>query len=445
MPNLLFSPTPGRLPLLEAPRDENERLQFERWCASTMGWYAPRVGLGVVLALLLWWPSDVLIYAGQPELQAQMAKARLATGCFLAAASLGVPRLEVARRHPLHFGIPITTIATGLTSYNLAQMEDGNAFWLAYFYIAPLFSVAFLQPLGGRLLSSLAVGAAAAAGYLLAPGDAFASPDTPAALSYLTFACLMAAGLGHAVYLLVRSSFLMRLRVEEQRANLAELAGRLESRVAEQTSELRQLHRRSQEVGAEQRRLIARDLHDGLGQELSSLRLLVGLGQSLAREDAPRELFVELEGLIGRVQLSLRRVLQSLSPRLLDEQGLVDGLRALLAETERRWGLPYTLDIGALPDPLPAPISVAIFLISQEAIHNVVRHAHASALTLRLHHRDRALILEVQDNGRGMGAGTSSGRGLTNIRERAAELGGQATWEVRMGTLLRVQLPLEQP
>ena len=115
MPNLLFSPTPGRLPLLEAPRDENERLQFERWCASTMGWYAPRVGLGVVLALLLWWPSDVLIYAGQPELQAQMAKARLATGCFLAAASLGVPRLEVARRHPLHFGIPITTIATGLT------------------------------------------------------------------------------------------------------------------------------------------------------------------------------------------------------------------------------------------------------------------------------------------------------------------------------------------
>lgn len=434
---------PGPVPWLDAPQDASERARFEAWCASTMMGYGPRVGAGIVIALLVWWPLDLLVYADQPVQRGVMSEARLATASLLTVCCVTLPRVALARRHALAVTVAVAALTSALAAYHVGRMEQSDPFGLAFFYIAPLFSVAFLQPLAGRVLSSLFIGGAAAVGYLLAPGDALAEPRTAAALSYLVFTSAMAAALGHAVYLLVRTNYLMRLRVDEQRARLAELAEHLEERVNEQTAELRTLHRRSQDAGAEQKRRIARDLHDGLGQELSSLRLLVGHGQLLSQEEASRELFTELEGVVARVQLSLRRVLLALRPRLLDEQGLVEALRTLLADTERRWGLRCTLDLGALPDPCPSQASVALFRIAQEAIHNVLRHAHASELVLRLHLEGAWLILEVQDNGLGMGEEASAGHGLDNIRERAAELGGSASWALQGGTLLRVRLPLE--
>lgn len=435
----------GHTSLLEEPRNASERARFEGWCAANTLVYAPRVGAGVVLAILLWWPLDLVVYAGQEAQRAVLAQARVATAGLLGLSALLLPRVKLARRHALTVTVAVAALASALTAFNLARVEESNPFGLAFFYIAPLFSIAFLQPLAGRLVSALLIGGAAAAGYLLAPGAALAWPATRAALSYLVFTSLMAAALGHGVYLLVRTNFLMRLRVDEQRASLAALAESLEERVNEQTAELRLLHRRAQDAGADQNRRIARDLHDGLGQELSSLRLLVGHGQALTQDHDTRALFGELEGLVARVQLSLRRVLQVLRPRLLDEQGLVEALRTLLSDTERRWGLQCRLDLGTVPDPCPSQASVALFRIAQEAIHNVLRHAHATELVLRLHQQDAWLVLEVQDDGRGMSASPSAGHGLDNIRERAAELGGTAIWEPNGGTLLRVLLPLEAP
>ena len=445
---LVAEPTPpsvyGRTSITEAPRDDRERARFEAWCGATMMWYGPFVGAGIVAALVLWWPLDLLIYA-DPQQRALMGEARLATASFLTLCCLVLPRLAVARAHAVAATVSAAVITSGITAYNVTRAGDSDPYWLAYFYISPLFSVAFLQPLAGRVVSSLFIGGAAAAGFILAPGDAFATAETSSTLSFLVFTSLMAAALGHAVYLLVRANFLTQLRLDEQRAHLAELTTRLEERVDEQTAELRLLHRRAQEAGAEQKRKIARDLHDGLGQELSTLRLLAGHGQHQTPDEGSRELFSELEGLVSRVQLSLRGVLQALRPRLLDEQGLVEGLRTLLSDTERRWGVRASLDLGPLPDPLPSTHSVVIFHIAQEAIHNVLRHAHAKELLLRLRAQGPWLILEVIDDGVGITEAEGGGHGLHNIRERAAEVGGEASWSRDDGTRLRVRLPLEAP
>ncbi|MCK6521747.1 sensor histidine kinase [Myxococcota bacterium] len=433
----------GRTSISESPRDPYERARFDAWCTATMRTYAPLVGAGVVAAVVLWWPLDRVIYANEPHIRATFAETRLALASFLTLCSLILPRLAFIQRHALVTTATVTVIASGLASFHLSHAGGDDPFWLAFFYIAPLFSVAFLFPPVARLISSLAIGVSVAAGYLLATGDSLDSHETRSAMSYLVFTSLMSATLGHAVYLLVRTNFLMQLRVDEQRVHLAELTDRLEERVAEQTAELRLLHRRAQEAGAEQQRRIARDLHDGLGQELSTLRLLAGHGQGVANEAPSRELFGELEGLVERVQLSLRRVLQTLRPRLLDEQGLVEGLRTLLSDTERRWGLRTALDLGPLPDPCPSGLSVALFRIAQEGIHNVLRHAYASELVLRLRQEGAWIVLEVQDNGLGMSSTGEGGHGLDNIRERAAEMGGEASWEQGGGTLLRVRLPVE--
>ena len=146
-----------------------------------------------------------------------------------------------------------------------------------------------------------------------------------------------------------------------------------------------------------------------------------------------------------RVQLSLRGVLEALRPRLLHDQRLVDALRSLLTDTERRWGLRCTLEIGELPPVIPPAASVALFRIAQEALHNVLRHAQASELTLRLRRDEGGLALEVEDDGRGLTGDPAMGRGMEHIRERAEELGGTATWIGDAGTLLRVRIPMEQP
>lgn len=437
-----FEPA-GDTNVLTAPRSEAEQAQFERWCRATHLWYGPRLGLGMVTALLAWWPLDALVYAGMPEAQRAMAEFRLSLVAVLLGTSLLLPRLALVRRFPLHVVEGVTIFVSGLGGWHMSRVGNAAPFWFAFGYVVPVFTVIFLAPLPNRVFAATLLSAVAVGGFVLGPGDAFSATEMRAAVSYLAFTTILSIALGHGLYLLVRTGFLMRLRVDEQRERLAALTQHLEERVSEQTLQLRTLHRQSLEAGAEQRRVVARELHDGLGQELSSLRLLVGLGRDMSEEPGPRELFAELDGLVGRVQLSLRGVLEALRPRLLHDQSLVDALRNLLSDTERRWGLACGLEIGDVPSPLPPEVSAALFRIAQEALHNVLRHARASRVTLRLLCEGQALCLEVQDDGVGVPEDVPAGRGMEHIRERARELGGSAIWSVNRGTTLLVRLSLE--
>ena len=126
---LVAEPTPpsvyGRTSITEAPRDDRERARFEAWCGATMMWYGPFVGAGIVAALVLWWPLDLLIYA-DPQQRAVMGEARLAPGGALAGivtavydGSSDVRLLSDPRS--LTIGIDVKTRATGEVKGNFSS------------------------------------------------------------------------------------------------------------------------------------------------------------------------------------------------------------------------------------------------------------------------------------------------------------------------------------
>ena len=205
-------------------------------------------------------------------------------------------------------------------------------------------------------------------------------------------------------------------------------------------------HSREQLVVAreEERRRLRRDLHDGLGPQLASLTLTIAAARELLRHDvsAADRLLGELANHAQTAIADIRRIVYDLRPPALDDLGLLLALREQAAGYQQA-GLQIMIDAPERLPALPAAVEVAAYRIVQEAITNVVRHAHAQRCVVRLR-IDDGLWVEIQDDGRGLPPGRRGGVGLTSIRERTTELGGTLTIEsaAGQGTHIRVWLPL---
>jgi signal transduction histidine kinase len=220
--------------------------------------------------------------------------------------------------------------------------------------------------------------------------------------------------------------------------------------------QLRALTHRLLGVREEEAARIAQELHDGLGQELSVLRLeLEHVRRKVHAAGGPRAseataLIEEIGDRVDGAVQSVRRISSELRPGVLDRLGLVAGLEWLLHEFGRRSGIRTELAAEDVREPVPAEVSTALFRITQEALTNVVRHAHASQVRARLEERAGRLELTISDDGRGFDPRTAErapSLGLLGMRERAARLGG----EVRVqsapgsGTLLAVAVNKAPP
>jgi signal transduction histidine kinase len=143
----------------------------------------------------------------------------------------------------------------------------------------------------------------------------------------------------------------------------------------------------------------------------------------------------------------IRRVVYGLRPPALDEFGLLRALQLQASQIGTTAPmLTLTIDVpdGGLGK-LPAAVEVAAYRIACEALTNVVRHADATACSLRIQ-LNGALELDVADNGRGLPADHRAGVGVTGMRERADELGGRLTIDSdRGGTVVRARLPIVNP
>lgn len=198
----------------------------------------------------------------------------------------------------------------------------------------------------------------------------------------------------------------------------------------------------------EERRRIARELHDGLVPVLASLSIrLHTVGKRLEREEHPAE--GELRELAEQAQASsrdIRRLIHDLRPAALDELGLVPALRDHLAHCQREHGLAFEL-AAEVVERLPTHVETALFRIVQEAVTNVLRHAQAQQVRVDLLRGAGHVRLEVADDGQGFDPQTPrSGRhvGLWSMRERVEQLGG--SFEVRsvtgQGTRVTAVVPL---
>jgi two-component system, NarL family, sensor kinase len=173
----------------------------------------------------------------------------------------------------------------------------------------------------------------------------------------------------------------------------------------------------------EERRRLRRDLHDGLGPLLTGVAFQADAAGNLIRSDPDRAAAL-LAGLRERTAGAIddvRRLVHELRPPALDELGLVDALRR---HAEEYTGSPQVAveASGAIP-PLPAAVEVAAYRIAMEGLTNAVRHAGATRIDLRLA-ADGDLHIQVSDDG-SRRDGWRPGVGLTSMRERAAELGGE--------------------
>jgi signal transduction histidine kinase len=213
--------------------------------------------------------------------------------------------------------------------------------------------------------------------------------------------------------------------------------------------ELRRLSTRLMTAQDEERRRFARDLHDGIGQELAAAKIMLDGLLLQSRAPEKEKAIGEASDIVDRAIQQVRSMSHLLHPPLLDEGGLFSALRWFLEGITERTGIQTSLDLQPPEFPRLAPqLERAVFRIVQEALTNVFRHSQARTACVTLIQRENSLMLTVRDDGKGVSEQTaqlrpgSIGVGIGGMRERARELGG----ELRMinanpGTIVEILIP----
>jgi signal transduction histidine kinase len=218
----------------------------------------------------------------------------------------------------------------------------------------------------------------------------------------------------------------------------------IEARVRDQKDRLRALSRRLASAHEDERRQIARELHDEIGQRLTGLRLSLG-AMRRADNDKAAEILDHVEDDLSTLQKQVRDLSLMLRPSMLDDYGLVAALEWLFARFDEQMGLTVEFEGPAKQVDMPDDVQVAGYRIVQEALTNVVRHAGVQQATVVLSCPPSEYCIEVSDRGRGfvperLGAGEICG--LDGMRERAELLGGTLTVRSKPGEGTRVVLAI---
>jgi signal transduction histidine kinase len=209
---------------------------------------------------------------------------------------------------------------------------------------------------------------------------------------------------------------------------------------------------RLETIREEERAHVARELHDELGQVLTSLKLeFMWLVDELGR-GGPKpgiQLVNKVQALVGLIEVSIqsvRQIASDLRPPVLDQLGLTEAIKWEATKFEARTGIRCRLSSDLKRELSDRTRSLALFRILQEALTNVVRHANAGAVRITLHERGKVLTLSVKDNGRGISKAQMSNPkaiGLLGMGERARLLGGRLRigGVQGRGTTVTVQVP----
>jgi len=212
------------------------------------------------------------------------------------------------------------------------------------------------------------------------------------------------------------------------------------------------------QVQEEERRRLARELHDGLGQDLTALKNQLELLTREAGGAAAGGLGARLAGameIAARALNDTRELSRLLRPPILDDLGLVPALSWLARTLRESAGLEVRVASEGVDDRLASDLEILVFRVAQEALTNVLKHSGAASAAVLLRRRGGWLELEVADTGRGFDAasaldparGGTAGSGLRGMRDRLELFGGRLrlTSTPRAGTRLQAAVPLPEP
>lgn len=291
--------------------------------------------------------------------------------------------------------------------------------------------------------------------WFLPPFNSFALADLKSAISGM-IGFLFFSGMIIALGETNRRSLAKSRRAEEQLKKAHdELEQKIRARIADlalANDSLRELSSRLQQMRDEERRRLARELHDSVGQLLAALSMNLSIveRQTDKLDSAGARAVSENAAMIQQISTEIRTISHLLHPPLLDAVGLASALRWYVDGFSERSKIKVDLEIPEKFGRLPDEMEIAIFRMVQECLTNIHRHSGGTSAVIRVHEEDRGVSVEVQDHGKGipvdrqleLSSSARTGVGFRGMRERLWQLGG--TLEIHSdssGTMVRATLP----
>jgi signal transduction histidine kinase len=210
---------------------------------------------------------------------------------------------------------------------------------------------------------------------------------------------------------------------------------------------LQELSARLVQAQEAERKAIARELHDEVGQSLTGVLLeMANLSTLIRTQKTPllEPKVVEIKKLVEDSIAVVRNMALLLRPPMLDDLGLLPALQWQAREVTRRSGIRVKIAAEGLPENLPDDLKTCIYRILQEALHNVMQHAEAHTVRVSIHAEEGLIYLSIQDDGKGFPSKGERGMGLLGMEERVSHLGGTFAVESLPGegAIVRVILPV---
>jgi signal transduction histidine kinase len=184
------------------------------------------------------------------------------------------------------------------------------------------------------------------------------------------------------------------------------------------------LHQAAEEAVARERARIARELHDGLATELAGAISLFKVyleGHHGTKDQSLTDVF----GILERMLKQVRETLAELRPKPIGEEGLVGELRSQADEFARLYSIRVEISSSGTEDQLPPQQREVVYQVVREALANVRKHSGSSICRVRMAFAARPFLIEISDEGRGIGSARDGGYGMVGMRERAAGIGGR--------------------
>ena len=328
--------------------------------------------------------------------------------------------LQRQRRDLLkRYGLAVGSAFLALLIRRAMPVPVGNSI-----YQLPLAAIVVSAWYGGRgpgIVSSL-VGTAGIVYWLIPPADSF---EVPA--NYV---------LGLALHVLL-GVLLTELSAAQRRAQRALQATQ---------TQISALNERLMKAQEEERSRIARELHDGVAQQMTTVNLLVGAAKRQVPPDSRTKATLdEAQEILIATGSDVRHLSHELYPPLLEEAGLPTALSSYCSAFSNTRGIPVSCEADADVKELSPGTALALYRIAQEALGNAAKHSKAKQVRVRLTRADSVVRLIVSDDGVGFVAsgGDYRGMGLVNMRERARFLNGAFTLDTQpgRGTTIRAEVP----
>ena len=346
-----------------------------------------------------------------------------------------------------------------IAALDLGQRSDSP---VAAFYVAPVLLALWSQKNQHAIYTAYAATGLSVLGFMRSPlGGPHAEEMTNRILSIamVWLAAALSLQRWRREETLERAYSEMERRVRERTDELTKANASLQSEIADRKEKeelLRQLSGHLMQAQDQERRRIARELHDNSGQTLAAIAVNLSRIENLV-PDAPakvRNLVADTAAMAEQTSREIRTVSYLMHPPLLDEAGLLAAINWLANGFSQRSGIRAEVDAPAQFDRLPADIEVTVFRIVQETLTNVARHSGSKTAFIKLTRQPGEIVLTVRDEGRGIppeklekvhGNVSALGVGVAGVWERVRQFGGELEINSNSrGTTVMVVVPLPE-